>query len=188
MPNAFLNLSILALECCFLLYKVNQLYLYTYSPPSNTLVLTLSNKYETETLICFMSIFWSDTKTLSRLFASKCTFVCFNFICKNLCVKASHLSVSVSSVAQSCLTLCDWTVAGQASLSITNFRSLLKLISVKSVMPSNHLILCRPLLLLPSISPSIRVFSNESVLCIRWPNTWVQFLDSPPAESFLLVF
>ena len=100
-------LSIIALECCFLLYKVNQLYVYIYSPPSNTLVLTLSNKYEKETLICFMSIFWSDTKTLSRLFASKCTFVCFNFICKNLCVKASHLSVSISSVAQSCLTLFD---------------------------------------------------------------------------------
>ena len=59
--------------------------------------------------------------------------------------------------------------AHQASLSITNSRSLLKLISIKSVMPSNHLILCRPLPLLPSIFPSIRVFSNESVLCIRWP-------------------
>ena len=77
------------------------------SPPSNTLVLTLSNKYEKETLICFMSIFWGDTKTLSRLFASKCTFVCFSFICKNLCLKASHLPVQVSSVAQSCLTVCD---------------------------------------------------------------------------------
>ena len=61
------------------------------------------------------------------------------------------------------------TAAHQASLSITNFQSLLKLISIESVMPSNHLILCRPLLLLPSIFPSIRVFSNESILCIRWP-------------------
>ena len=60
-----------------------------------------------------------------------------------------------------------WTEARQASLSITNFWSLLKLMSIKSVMPSNHLILCRPLLLLPSIFPSIRIFSNESVLCIR---------------------
>ena len=60
-----------------------------------------------------------------------------------------------------------WTEAHQASLSITNFRSLLKLMSIKSVMPSNRLILCRPLLLLPSIFPSIRIFSNESVLCIR---------------------
>ena len=62
-----------------------------------------------------------------------------------------------------------WTAAHQASLSITNSWSLLKLMSVKSVMPSNHLILCRPPLLPPSIFPSIRVFSNESVLHIRWP-------------------
>ena len=65
-----------------------------------------------------------------------------------------------------------WIAAHQASLSITNSQSLLKLVSIKSVMPSNHLILCRPLLLLPSIFPSIRVFSNELVLCIRWPEYW----------------
>ena len=71
------------------------------------------------------------------------------------------------------LTLCEpWTVARQASLSITNSWSLLKLMSIKSVMPSSHLILCRPLLLLPSVFPSIRVFSNESVLCILWPKYW----------------
>ena len=62
--------------------------------------------------------------------------------------------------------------ARQASLSITNSRSLLKLMSIESVMPSSHLILCRPLLLLPSIFPSIKVFSNESALCIRWPKYW----------------
>ena len=65
-----------------------------------------------------------------------------------------------------------WTAAHQASLSITNSRSLLKLTSIESVMPSSHLILCRPLLLLPSVFPSIRVFSNESVLHIRWPKYW----------------
>ena len=65
-----------------------------------------------------------------------------------------------------------WTATRQASLSIINSRSLLKLVSIESVMPSNHLILCRPLLLLPSIFPSIRVFSNESALCIRWPKYW----------------
>jgi len=65
-----------------------------------------------------------------------------------------------------------WTAAHQASLSITNFWSLLQLMSIESVMPSNPLILCRPLLLLPSIFPSIRAFSNESVLCIRWPKYW----------------
>ena len=62
-----------------------------------------------------------------------------------------------------------WIAARQASLFITNSRSLLKLMSIESVIPSDHLILCRPLLLLPSISPSTGVFSNESVLCIRWP-------------------
>ena len=65
-----------------------------------------------------------------------------------------------------------WTVAHQSSLSITNSRSLLKLISIESVMPSNHLILCHPLLLLPSVFPSIRIFSNESALRIRWPKYW----------------
>ena len=64
------------------------------------------------------------------------------------------------------------TAAHQASLSITNSQSLLQLMSIESVMPSNHLILCQPLLLLPSIFPSIRVFSNESVLHIRWPKYW----------------
>ena len=65
-----------------------------------------------------------------------------------------------------------WTAARQASLFITNTQSLLKLLSIELVMPSNHLILCHPLLLLPSIFPSIRVFSNESVLPIRWPRYW----------------
>ena len=65
-----------------------------------------------------------------------------------------------------------WTAARQASLSITNSRSLLKLTHIESVMPSNHLTLCRPLLLLPSIFPCIRIFSNESVLYIRWPKCW----------------
>ena len=65
-----------------------------------------------------------------------------------------------------------WTVAHQAFLSITNSQSFVKLMSIELVMPSNHFILCRPLLLLPSIFPSIRVSSNESVLCIRWPKYW----------------
>ena len=65
-----------------------------------------------------------------------------------------------------------WIAAHQASLSITNFGSSLKLMSIESVMPSSHLILCRPLLLLPPFPPSIRVFANESTLCIRWPKYW----------------
>ena len=79
-------------------------------------------------------------------------------------------SVQLLSQVQLFVTL--WTVARQASLSITNSWSLLKLISFESVMPSNHLILCYPLLLLPSIILGIRIFSNESVLCIRWPTCW----------------
>ena len=70
------------------------------------------------------------------------------------------------------LFVTPWTVARQASLSITNSQSLLKLVSIKSVMPSNHLILCHPLFLLPSIFPRFRVFYNESVLCISWPKYW----------------
>ena len=76
-----------------------------------------------------------------------------------------------------------WTAARQASVTITNSRSLLKLMSIKLVMPSNHLILCCPLLLLPSIIPSIRVISNESALCIRWPKYWsFSFSISPSKE------
>ena len=95
------------------------------------------------------------------------------------------VSVQFSSVAQSCLTLYyPLTAACQASLSITSFWSLLKFMSIESVMPSNHLILCCPLLLLPSIFPSIRVFSNESVLCIRWPKYWSFSFSISPSNEY----
>ena len=88
-----------------------------------------------------------------------------------------------SSVTRLCLTVTPWTVACQASLSVTNTQSLLKLMSIELVMPSNHLILCRLLLLLPSIFPSIRVFSSESVLLILWPKYWCfSFSISPFSE------
>ena len=77
-----------------------------------------------------------------------------------------------------------WTAARQASLSITNSQSLLKLMFVESVMPFNHLILCHPLLLLPSIFPSIRVFSNESVLYIRWPKYWSSSFSISPSNEY----
>ena len=81
-----------------------------------------------------------------------------------------------------------WTAAHQATLSITNSWSILKLMSIELVMPSNHLILCRPLLLLPSILPSIRVFSNESALHIRWPKYWsFSFNISPSNEHSGLI-
>ena len=96
------------------------------------------------------------------------------------------LSISqlVQSLSRVQLFVIPWTAARQASLSITNLRSLLKLISIESVMPSNHLILCRPLLLLPSIFPSIRVFSNESVLCIRWPKYWSFSFSISPSNEY----
>ena len=77
-----------------------------------------------------------------------------------------------------------WTAACQASLSIANSQSLLKLLSIESVMSSNHLILCHPLLLLPSIFPSIRVFSNESVLSIRWPKYWSFSFNISPSNEY----
>ena len=86
-------------------------------------------------------------------------------------------------------SLTPWTEALQASLSITNSQSCLKLMPIKSVMPSNHLILCRPLLLLPSIFPSNRVFSNKSVLRIRWLKYWnFSFSISPSNEYSGLIF
>ena len=77
-----------------------------------------------------------------------------------------------------------WTTAHQATLSITNSQSLLKLMSIESVMPSNHLILCCPRLLPPSIFPNIRVFSNESALCIRWPKYWSFSFSISPSNEY----
>ena len=94
------------------------------------------------------------------------------------------ISVQYSSVPQLYPILCTpWTAACQASLSITNSWNLFKLMYIESVMPSDHLILCRPLLLLPSIFPSIRIFSNESILYIRWPKYWSFAGASQPAKS-----
>ena len=90
---------------------------------------------------------------------------------------------SVQSLSRVRLFVTPWTAAHQASLSITKSQSLLKLMYSELVMPSNHLLLCHPLLLLPSIFPSIRVFSNESVLPIRWPKYWsFSFSISPSNE------
>ena len=85
--------------------------------------------------------------------------------------------ISTSSVTQLCPTLCD-------SMDFTNSQSLLKLMSIESVMPSNHLILCQPLLPLPSIFPSIRVFSNQSVLCIRWAKYWSFSFSISPFNEY----
>ena len=97
---------------------------------------------------------------------------------EGLCSRAVF---SLSGVPDS---VTPWTTACQASLSITNSLSLLKLMSIELVTPSNHLILCRPLLLLPSIFPSIRVFANESVLRIRWPKYWSFSFSISPSNEY----
>ena len=96
---------------------------------------------------------------------------------------------SVQLLSRVQLFVTPWITAPQASLPINNSRSLLKLMSIESVMPSSHLILCRPLLLLPPIPPSIWVFSNESTLCMRWPKYWsFSFSISPSNEHPGLIF
>ena len=99
------------------------------------------------------------------------------------CTRAYNQFSSVHLFSCVLLFATPWTTACQASLSITNSWSLLKFTSIESVTPSNHLILCHPLLLLPSTFPSIRVFSNESVLHIRWPSIGVSALTSALTPS-----
>ena len=101
----------------------------------------------------------------------------------SLLVVTVFVEVVVQSLSHVRLFVTPWTAARQISLSITNSQSLLKLMSIEQVMPSNHLILCRPLLLPPSTIPSIRVFSKESLLCIRWPKCCgFSFSISPTSE------
>ena len=101
---------------------------------------------------------------------------CFYVLCAQLS--------SVQSLSRVRLFVTSWTATHQASPSITNSRSLLKLTSIESLRPSNHLIVCHPVLLLPSIFPSIRVFSNESVLHIRWPNYWSFSFSISPFNEY----
>ena len=103
------------------------------------------------------------------------------YVC--VCVHVYQFS-SVQLLSCVWLFVIPWTIAYQASLSITNSQSLLKLMSIESVMPSYHLILYCPLLFLPSIFPSIRVFSNESLLCIRWPNYWSFSFSITPSNEY----
>ena len=133
-------------------------------------------------LIYFCGIFFlAEVESAYKIFKSTCYAV----------IKWSHLNnivrqrfSSVQSFSHAQLFATPWTAACQASLSITNSQSLLKLMSIESVIPSNHLILCHPLLFLPSILPSIRVFSNESVLCIRWPKYWSFSFSISPSNEY----
>ena len=99
-------------------------------------------------------------------------------------IPASSSLSSVQPPSHVRLFVTPWTAACQASLSVTNSQSLLKLMSIESVMPSNHLILCRPLLLLPSILPSITVFSNESLPHLRWPKYWSFSFSISPSNAY----
>ena len=107
--------------------------------------------------------------------------------CVSFCSTAKWVSYkfsSVQSLSHVRLFVTPWTAARQASLSITNSQSLLRFMSIKSVMPSNHLILCRPLLLIPSIFPSIRAFASESVLHILWPKHWSFSFSISPSNEY----
>ena len=104
---------------------------------------------------------------------------------RNTCLSLSFFnSNSCSFACAPMLRVTPWIVARQASLSFTISWSWFKLVSIESVMPSNHLILCHPLLLLPSIFPNIRVFSNELALCIRWPNYWNFSFSIGPSNEY----
>ena len=126
---------------------------------------------------------------LFHLFKSK-KFDSFLSIRKANCLNILQITLServinsVQLLSHVWLFVTPWTAACQASLSITNSRNLLKLMSIESVMPSNHLIICCPLLLPPSIFPSIRIFSNESVLCISWPKYWSFSFSISPSNEY----
>ena len=107
----------------------------------------------------------------------------FLFVQQSKIATCIHISQLVQSLSCVRLFMTPWTTALQASLSITNLRSLPKLMSIELVMPSNHLILCHPLLLLPSIFPSIRIFSNDSALHIRWPKYWSFSFNISPSNE-----
>ena len=137
------------------------------------------------------------SKKLTNWFQSSCTilhsrqqytrvpvppYACWHLVWSDFSFIFQFSSVQLLSRVQ--LFATPWPAARQAFLSITNSWSLPKLMSIESVMPSNHLILCRPLLLPPSIFPSIRVFSNESALCIRWPKYWSFSFNISPSNEY----
>ena len=130
--------------------------------------------YEDEWKLWEIGCFWLWTFSLRPSF----TFLWWK---PSILISSVQLVQSLSCVQ---LFATQWTAAQQASLSITNYWSLLKFTPIESVMPSNYLILCHPLLFSPSIFPSIRVFSNESVLHIRWPKYWTFSLKISPSNEY----
>ena len=121
---------------------------------------------------------------IQEIFNHQLQYSCILLGISNIKVTKEMSSVQFSLVSRVWLFATPWTAARQASLSITNSQSLVKLMSIESVMPSNHLILCHPLLLPPSIFPSIRVFSNESVLHLRWTNYWSFSFNISPSNEY----
>ena len=132
---------------------------------------------------------WWESCWIRKSKVGFCEAWCWNVLPDHMANCCSSLRAhSVQSLSYVQLFVTPWTAAPQASLSITNSQSLLKLMSIKLVMPSNHLILCHPLLFLPSIFPSIRVFSSESILCIMWPKYWsFSFSIRPPNDYWGLI-
>ena len=126
---------------------------------------------------------WENIHSICEITLQAPTAICYNKIITESSLWMIHSVRSVQSLSRVQLFATPWTAARQASLSITNSQSPPKSMSIESMMPSNHLILCCPLLLLPSIFPSIRVFSSESALHIRWPKYWsFRFNISPSSE------
>ena len=124
------------------------------------------------------------TLTHKNVTVKKALFLKIYFWIKESWITFLYILSSVQLLSCVWLFVTPWTTAHQAFLSITNSRSLPQLMSIESVMPSNHLILCHTLLLLPSIFPNIRVFSNESVLCIRWPKYWSFSFGISPSNEY----
>ena len=125
---------------------------------------------------------WGDSRSFLWGFDKILYWACLHSILFLLWLWHTVQFSSVQLLSRVQLIATPWTTARQASLSISNSRSPPK--TIESVMPPNHLILCRPLLLLPSISPSVRVFSNESALCIRWPKYWSFSFNISPSNEY----
>ena len=145
--------------------KSLEAYLYISRKAINILLQFPTSLWVSEFLVCLFSKHPEQGQKSSKL---KMKFVCV----QSSVTPVECLLRSVQSLSRVRLFATPWTAACQASLSVTNSQSLFTLMPIESVMPSNHLILCCPLLLLLSIFPSIKVFSKESVLCIRWPKYW----------------
>ena len=139
-------------------------------------------------LLCFEKIIFlvTTTRDTGRIIGKSDGWCLFKEIGGISILQSRFSSVQSLSHVQLCAT--PWTAALQASLSITNIRSLLKLISMQSVMPSNHIILCHPLLLLSSIFLSIRAFLNESALCMRWPKYWSFSFNISLSNEYSVLF